>query len=44
MGGNCREELNIYPPPSSAVLGIVNVRERKRMFEAEKEICDLQGD
>ena len=37
MGGSGREELNRQPPPSPAVLWIVNVRERKLRKEKKME-------
>ena len=35
-GGNGREELKKYPPPSPAVVGIVNSCERKEKPDRKK--------
>ena len=41
MGGNSREELTRYPPPSPAVLGFVNVRSQKKT-QIEKKKNELR--
>ena len=41
-GGSGTEELNRYPPPSSALLWIVNVRDRKPRYR-KKSLLNKQS-